>query len=434
MFASRTAIRPKGVGWALAFVVAMAGCSTHDDSLEYHGSGTVEIVPGVYSFSDSAPAPSADDLSPLFRWIGDAQYVGLGESVHTSGGFNAAKARIVKGLIERGTRVFALEAPRTPAARVEQHLQTCQGPVRDALANRGIYGSFADDNMEALLGWICEFNTAHPTDKVHFYGIDVQQPEWDYPELEAFMAAANPQDSRRLIDGLRSCQREAPITRDQTKPYPKSELEECLRGLDAVDGYIAENRAQLEAASSKDGIARAEMAAISFRSWQTELEAIQNNDEKTVRNVRDVAMHRIFRRTRDLHFAGKKVVISAHNTHVTAHNHEVTDNPIAGATSFGTELAKEVGSAYVAVGVVGYYMEINRPGHEPVAMASATSLEGKLHALGHPSLIVDTESPWIGKEQVYMVGEPEGGNMVPSHQYRALVFLEHSPPMKALFW
>jgi erythromycin esterase-like protein len=66
------------------------------------------------------PARSADDgLEPLKGIIGKASVVGLGESIHTSGGFYRMKHRVFRFLVEKmGFRAFAIESPWIAADQV----------------------------------------------------------------------------------------------------------------------------------------------------------------------------------------------------------------------------------------------------------------------------------------------------------------------------
>jgi erythromycin esterase-like protein len=57
----------------------------------------------------------------LLSLVGDARYIGIGESVHTSGGFYAMKRRLIEDLIaNQGLRVLAMETPRTSERRTSR--------------------------------------------------------------------------------------------------------------------------------------------------------------------------------------------------------------------------------------------------------------------------------------------------------------------------
>jgi erythromycin esterase len=397
------------------------------------------MPPGVHPFLGTDVSLPPGDLAPLFSLLAGASYVGIGESIHTSGGYYAVKRRLIQELVQQGVRVLAMETPRTPATRVERYLATtCEGSAKDALRET-IFGVFADDNTAALFEWLCRFNQQHPSDPVHFYGFDAQQPQDDLGQLTSFLRSGSAAVADSLLAGLASCRHDLygdfdPLT-GRAKPYPAEEYDRCLAGLDALDRHIADHHRELVAATSAEAVALAEIASVSFRSWQPGLRFF-DSDPPLSYEARDIAMHRIFARLRDLYFPGQRVAIWAHNYHLLANHQEVIGDDMAGVATFGGELRKEVGDDYQAIGLIGYRVEINWPGvgEGPIDLPSPLSVEAKLDQLDRPFLIVDPQSPWLGADRVYPLGGPGAGKMVPAQQFRALVFLAHSPAMHALYW
>lgn len=77
-----------------------------------------ELPPGFTRFDGTDDALPSGELAPLWALCGEARLVGLGESIHTSGGFYAAKHRLIRTMIEaRGVRVIAFGTPRDRAPR-----------------------------------------------------------------------------------------------------------------------------------------------------------------------------------------------------------------------------------------------------------------------------------------------------------------------------
>src|SRR5262245_53227425 len=74
------------------------------------GAGLPKGIDPLTAFDPSLPV---GDLNPILTMIGNVANVALGESVHTSGGFEAMRARLVRFLVENGGfRVLAMETPR----------------------------------------------------------------------------------------------------------------------------------------------------------------------------------------------------------------------------------------------------------------------------------------------------------------------------------
>jgi hypothetical protein len=75
-------------------------------------SQPVEIGPGLYPLSGFDPNLPLDDLAPLQKIVGNADFVGLSEPFHTNGGAYQMKHRVFRYLVEeRGFRVLGFESP-----------------------------------------------------------------------------------------------------------------------------------------------------------------------------------------------------------------------------------------------------------------------------------------------------------------------------------
>jgi hypothetical protein len=86
--------------------------------------GPVPIIPGIYPLDGFALDLPYADLAPLAAIVGEATYVGLGESIHTADAFLAGKARITRWLVEeQGFRVIGLETPWYEMRALEDHLR-----------------------------------------------------------------------------------------------------------------------------------------------------------------------------------------------------------------------------------------------------------------------------------------------------------------------
>lgn len=69
-------------------------------------------VAGLYRIEGIDESLPHTDLAPLEEILDRARFVGLGESVHTSGGYYRAKFRLFRYLVEvLGFRAFAIESP-----------------------------------------------------------------------------------------------------------------------------------------------------------------------------------------------------------------------------------------------------------------------------------------------------------------------------------
>jgi erythromycin esterase-like protein len=427
------------------------GTITDDASIDAGVDAPTDALPalasGMYALAGVDLTMPDDDLTPLLGIVGGATTVGLGESVHTSGGFEAIKARIVRFLVERaGYRVLAFETPRSNARAVAApYVATCGGTATDAA--KGINAVFDADTTGALLAWMCAWNQSHAADAVSLYGFDVQQPWTDWDELRAWLTKAAPSDSASRLAALAKCDGPQATSEDdywanhyQKDPFPQASYDACIQGLDALDAYVAAHATAMTKATSAEAYAIGKLSALGLRSWQGEYFYL-TSDERESYEARDVAMATVYETLRALYFPSAKAILWAHNYHLMK-GHDVASDPtgVPSARSMGGLLAKDLGAAYAPIGLSGNDVEIDWPnvGNGPTNTPSAGSIEATLHALGRPWLLVDLESAGVASTippgQSLLYGNPWEMGIVAADQWRAIVYFETSPPMKALFW
>lgn len=117
------------------------------------------------------PSKPFEDLKPLKKMIGNAQYVGLGENTHGSSEIFTIKFRLVKYLvIEMGFTNFALEEDWGNGLKLNEYIQTGKGNPREFL--KLLYPT---DEIIAMIEWMKDYN-ADPSNKkkIQFIGLDLK--------------------------------------------------------------------------------------------------------------------------------------------------------------------------------------------------------------------------------------------------------------------
>ena len=136
--------------------------------------------------------------------LGGSTVVGLGESVHTSGGYSQAKFRLFKFLVEdMGFRAFAFESPWVEAEKAARYVDTCGGTAREAWLASSPSGTTPASRRS--LTWMCQYNQQHPADRLRFFGFDVQQPGTTARPCTAFLRKGAPADADSLLKDLAAC-------------------------------------------------------------------------------------------------------------------------------------------------------------------------------------------------------------------------------------
>ena len=140
----------------------------------------------------------------LQKIIGNARFVGLGESVHGSGGFLKAKLHLIQFMVEKlGYRQIGFETNWGDAQIAGAYVDSCQGTAAGAMSK--LEDIWNDPSIQNLLTWLCQYNSAHPDKKVQFFGIDVQEPWYDGTSLTAFFTKTSPGTVNALMSPLSTC-------------------------------------------------------------------------------------------------------------------------------------------------------------------------------------------------------------------------------------
>jgi len=397
---------------------------------------------GVYELAGVAPSLATTDLQPLKDIIGDARFVALGESTYTSGGYYAMKARIVRFMVEEmGYRAVAWESPWLEAEAARRYVATCQGTPEAALGS--LFGVWRDTHTRDLLRWLCERNQANPADPVTFFGFDIQEPWRSAPAVQHFVQRVAPGDTR--AEPLRRCL--GATAAGMFEFYSSQQYRDhvngvrdaaantaCMNGIAALEAWIADNAALFTAATTPTDVEKARLALIALRAMQEQI-WIPDPGGYT---ARDGGMATLLRRLHALYTPGQKTVIWAWNWHIALRYQDVhgwNDNPAAslprqGGRSMGSFLEEALGADYLPIALVGHRVHTWSAATTPPVTQSLEAVERRFAALGRPYLLADLRQPIPGTllpaGRTWQISQEWGD---PYRQFRALIWLEHSPAM-----
>lgn len=369
---------------------------------------------GVFALSGYAPTLPDDELEPVGEVLREAEIVGLGEAAHASAGFIGLKIRLSRLLIEQARfRAILWESDRIPARTLDAYVQTCEGDASEAVRSLGPL--WADVQTRDFAQWLCEWNQAHPDDRVQVHGFDVQNPQADRAELEQLLSEIVP-SARTLIASLNAC---------EWRQYRA-----CKDALVAI-GAELDAIADGGAAAATDAVSAARIALTSYAGWQDQL-MIAGYARSF--EARDIAMANVVLQLRALHFPGEKALLWAHNIHVVKQHESVFESWVGDAiVTQGTALDRELGDGYRAVAMIGHEIWLNRPEQRGRASPrpSPSSFEAVLRAMGAPGYFIDVRHPEASNvlplDQMLELGAPGVETHVPRNNYDAILYLETSP-------
>ena len=324
-----------------------------------------------------------DDIRPLGRWLGKARVVALGEATHGTREFFQIKHRILEYLVaEKGFTVFAIEANLPEAEAVNDYVLTGRGDPKKALA--GMYfWTWNTEEVLAMIEWMRAWN-ADPRHrrKVTFYGVDMQVAPVAVEKLLTYLGAVDPAEASTARGLL------APLATADSARSGASKA-----GLrDGVAALIARLDRHRKVWSKKGG-ARAWLLARRHAvivEQFLELSADGNGGYA----VRDRAMADNLRWIADEAEPGARVVLWAHNGHVSKVGY-------SGVASMGVHLERTYGDQHIVVGFAfgdGSFQAVGGQTRDGVAERTvgpppAGSFDATLRRTGLPLLALDLRSP-----------------------------------------
>ncbi|MFI2415892.1 erythromycin esterase family protein [Streptomyces sp. NPDC018947] len=325
-------------------VLASAGCQPAAAPASDSKQSTVvsALEKDAKVLRSTEPGGTTTDLRALGTIIGNAKVVGLGEATHGSHEFFAMKERVFRYLVEeKGFSTFALEMSWSAGLTIDEFLQGGEGDARQIAAKTLAASPWEREEFAHLIGWMRDYNTSHPQQKVHFMGDDISAPKAGdllFARVTDYMRKARPealQQLNALYAGVR------PL--DDLYAYMNKPLAERRKNADK-----AQEALDLVTATKGTGDdyewavqhARNIAQTLAYAAVDVKDPASIN----TVEHMRDKAMADTVawwqRRT------GDKVLLSAHNGHV---GYRSTD-PKMTPTPQGTHLRRDLGRDYVSIG------------------------------------------------------------------------------------
>jgi len=349
-------------------------------------------------------APSA--LAAIDSMATSARVVAMGEATHGTHEFLRLRNAMFESLVSRGAIAIALETGFQDALAVDAYLQT---PGNDsppdsivramvAYSDDG-HGNGRTENRE-LLGWIHDYNSAHPSRRVRFYGFDLSGRTASGGFLNAaktitatlsYVQRVDPAEARRLADRLGSR-----LNGFQSRSYAVKD--------NAYDQLSAADRAVIsqvivdlsmdfrrhEAAWRRATSADEYWTAAQLSSAALELDGFfkanfgRGGMPPNATAYRDSAMGANAAAIAE-HVAPGRLFIFAHDVHVEAGGVQVNNGP---GKSMGSWLRARLGRGLFVFGTVD--------GSRLVDNVSATTVVGDSSSLpsvcaetGHPAFVVD---------------------------------------------
>jgi erythromycin esterase len=331
--------RAGGRLWLDDLAVAEAAPAPAAPAAVAPGPAPQEVVDWVRANAIALTGPSPDlgldDLAPLGRLVGEARIVGLGEVTHGSREIFQLKHRMIEYLVaEMGFTVVAVEANWPESLDLDAYVQGGRGEPAQLLAGFR-YWMWSTEEIVDLLRWLRGWN-ADPRHarKVHLYGFDAQFPERAAERVAAYLRRVDPEHDAAVAGLLDRARRHRFGYPDDAGEPPAGP------GLAALAARLDARRADYVAAAGQREWTLARQAAAIL----VQQEAMRGASEAGAFDVRDRAMAENIAWLLDQEPPGARMVVWAHNGHVSLRDPFGTVHPL------GEHLRRRFGAAYLALG------------------------------------------------------------------------------------
>jgi erythromycin esterase len=339
------------------------------------------------------------DLMPLVKWIGTSRVVALGEVTHGDGPAFHAKARLLRFLHQvMGFDVLAWESGFFDVPLMDAALRS-DVPLEEA-GRQGLYKIWwSSQEVQPTLAYVRSTQaTARPIQSV---GFDCRIAK-DKSRFELFPASIF-EFFDRLDPALISKQERADLTAMSVGLVPAEYYEKPGERLynrslpRRLISVIDQRRAELLVRASPREVDFVRQSLVSLLAMDRALGGQAGTGRGEDGYSRDTAMAENLLWLLENPLAGRKLIVWAHNYHVqkdianpqAAAAMAKTGRSLAGPT--GLHLARALGSDLYVIGFLAHHGRYGYAGEEPAEIAAAApdSLEGLLHAVGKPFLLLD---------------------------------------------
>ena len=282
-----------------------------------------------------------------------------------------------------------------------------------------------------MLQWMCGWNQAHPDDRVHFYGFDIQnQAAPDGEALIAFLKRLGARDADPRIAGIQACDGVVTDYFFEGLPFPPELYQQCQGALTEIATYFDGAEKTIAEQTSREDLAWARVHLVGEQTWQEEIFYLDSDTTRAV-SARDRGMAYVAQPIRDLRFPHARTALWAHSGHIAKDGQSAYFQD-----TMGGFLDAELGNKYRAFALTAYDTSLNWSITRRCGLfhlLGPNAVEQVFHNLGQGALLAD-----LGGHPTFLqpgVSYALGGNpMVPAEHFDAVIYLESSPAMHPLGW
>lgn len=367
------------------------------------------------------------NFAPLKKAIGNRRIVALGESTHGSGTYYQLKSELVKYLHRQmGFEVLAMESGLGDTYLAYANVDTLSGKQ---LRNFSVFGNFRAKEATGLFDYIKE---QHPTQSpLNYVGYDTQaSSDFLFNQLKKILAGYNKELSDSLSTRMFSYQRAYGFASSQDSVNFCKHRDIFVETSNTARRYLEEHKDaimakhQINNTAFKVMVRSLAMFAASYNlSYSETWKGYALRDSLMAENLKWLLTEV---------YAGKKVIIWAHNGHV-----EKGEMENGYMKAMGHFLKEQHADNYYSIGLfaysgVAYQFWTNKT--IPIDKPDSTFIEQRLIATGKHTPFLDVShtrktagNSWIFKS-VHGYELENGGvvNFIPAKRFDAIIVCKES--------
>lgn len=258
--------------------------------------------------------------------------IGLGEATHGNVELQNLKKDVFEALLENnGCRIFAIEGDFGGGLKVNEYIHGGEGTAREATAEIG-FALYRTKEMENLIQWMRDYNAkTSEQEQISFYGFDMQRYDNSKEVLFKYLETVGNESRESYKEGLKNLSDETVYEQDENLIKEAQTVAEQL---------------QKELISQRD----AYIAASDTKSYEIACECIHAIIENATLqlssdygNLRDGYMKERINWIYALE-GNQQIFITGHDGHIEK------SGAVKSYVSMGTQLGKEYGKDYYAIG------------------------------------------------------------------------------------
>jgi|GEM_PF-2428764 len=386
----------------IEFQITVAGTGTvwlDDFSLWINGKqkSTIEIAPSFTSSQKKwlrqqiTPFRSVDvdsfqtgmtDLHFLKSICHNAKIIGMGESTHGTSEFFRLKHRLLTYAVkELGVRVFAIEDNMAIVERVNKYVKGGRGTARSSMW--GMLGVWQNEEVKNMIQWVRDYNALHPKDTVEFMGFDIQN--FVSVTADTLLSWVAPIDEQ-FVQVLKKVLKDLLKNPDAHFTATDNEKQQWKKNTDTVLQLVVDWKKKQEMSSGISNGSRQKL------EWILQYAKLVNQYSKNIASLtlfyRDTAMAENVAWIHQVYRPNVKVLLWAHDTHVSRGDDPVPQNNIYNGMTMGAHLSKKFESGYKSFGMSSYegaylgflnYRRYDKTYNCPLVASPRGTLEEALH-------------------------------------------------------